>query len=614
MCGIAGLVGFPQHEQKQAIHQMVHAMGHRGPDASGIASDQLMTFGHTRLAVIDLKADSDQPFLSKDKRFTLVYNGEIYNYQQLKSELVEYNFQTNSDTEVVLASYLKWGESCLSKFNGMFAFAIWDKCEQSLFLARDRMGIKPLYYDNSRELIFASEIRTILSSGLADNKVHAASIEEFLTYQTVHPPNTIIENIKQIKPGHYGIYKNGSLKEFCYWKPTTSGECGGKDKNTISSEIRNLLYEAVERRMVSDVSIGAFLSGGIDSSIIVAAMSGISARPIDTFTLAFDQKEYDESYYSALVSKKFNTRHRQMRLKPHMLLDELPGALDAMDSPAGDCLNSYFISRFAKINGLTVALSGLGGDELFAGYPVFSQLHKISRSGYWSLPPSVRKLSAAIMPSVIEPGKKERLKQLLIQEKGTLKDLYPIFRMIYSRGQLGKVLHLTEGFSNSCFEEALRNASQFPMISKISMVEIMTYTQNVLLRDLDSMGMAHSLEARVPFLDHELIEYMMMVPDNFKEPFGTKRLLIDAFKGMLPGEVIHRKKQGFTFPWESLIRTDLQHFCNEQLSSLENYHYFNMSGVIDKWEKFKSGDRSVSWSQIWLLVVLSKWMNTYARG
>jgi len=611
MCGIAGIVGRGFEFENHPINKMASQLIHRGPDATGYYIQDDIALGHTRLSVIDLSENANQPFLTQDQRYTIVYNGEIYNYRELRTKIPEYEFRSNSDTEVVLAAYFKWGVDCLSRFNGMFAFAIWDSYDKTLFVARDRMGIKPLYYCHNDHFIFGSEIRSLISSGLIPKKTSYQSISEFLTYQTVHAPHTIVDKVFQLRAGNYGIVKNNTFEEHRYWSPTDNFKPNHKSIIDIQSDIKQLLFKSVEKRMISDVPLGAFLSGGIDSSAIVGVMSSLSDQAINTFSIGFDEKQFDESQYSSLIAKSFNTQHQQLKLSAQNLLDQLPNALAALDSPSGDFVNSYIVAQETKRHGLTVALSGLGGDELFAGYPVFRQYCKTQNAAFWFLNHSMRKFIAPLIASFATPHKKNRIKEMVSLKTPELNNLYPIFRKIHTENTLKSIIKVksSSGSPIGAILSKIDDINKFPPLSQLSIAEIETYSQNVLLRDADRMGMAHALEVRVPFFDHELVEYMLNIPDKFKEPVQSKRLLIDSLGGMLPKEITNRNKQGFTFPWEKWMKTELESFCDQQILALENFEVFNTQIIQNNWMKFKAGDKETHWSQIWLLVVLSHWMN-----
>ena len=612
MCGIAGIVGKSISDKEIRIRKMTERMSHRGPNADGHFVTNEVALGHKRLSIIDLSPDANQPFFSADNRYCLVYNGEIYNYQDVKAQLSDYPFQTKCDTEVLLAAYITWGAECLEKFNGMFAFAIWDAQLDELFVARDRLGIKPFYYSLENGFSFSSEIKSLLASDLMPRTIRQESVSEFLTYQTVHAPFTILNEIRQLKAGHFAYYKNDAFEETCYWSPDTSVRHSDATLEQTQSAIKDLLYTSVERRMISDVPLGAFLSGGIDSTAIVGMMSQLSDQSINTFSVVFDDKKYDESNYSNLASKLFQTDHQQIRLNPNNLLDYLPNALAAMDSPSGDGINSYIVSAETKRHGLTVALSGLGGDELFAGYPVFDQYPKIKNSPIWALPLSIRKSIARVLKMALQKHKQDRMTEILSSKNSDLINLYPIFRKIHSKNHLNQILKNTEQEENQ-ISELLRNfgsLNKLPHLSQLSVAEISSYTQNVLLRDADQMSMAHALEVRVPFFDHELVEYVLGVSDKFKSITSPKKLLTNSLDGLIPDEIIHRPKQGFAFPWENWMKNELNEFCYEQLSELENTGLFNMNPILSNWKKFNLGDTAIHWNQIWLLAVLNHWISS----
>ena len=391
MCGIAGIIDFSdKNNHSKHVHVMVDKLIHRGPNNNNVRQDGLIaSLGHTRLSIIDLDESSNQPMISEDSRYILVYNGEIYNFKDIKKKLHPYQFKTNSDTEVVLAAYLKWGKDCVKEFNGMFAFAIWDKSKKELFCSRDRLGIKPFYYYyQGNTFIFSSEVRPLISCPLVKTRLDKNRLHEYLTYQTVSSPNTILENIFCISPG-YNLQvseKNFQLEE--YWSIGNSITTNEDTYHQATKKIKNLFMESVEMQMISDVKLGAFLSGGIDSSAIVAAMSEISPDKVSTVSVNFDEIDYSEEKFSDLVAKKYNTDHHRIQLKAKDLLDFLPEALSAIDHPSGDGINTFIVSKVTKSRGINVALSGLGGDELFAGYNTFRRLQLISRNNWLKHIPS----------------------------------------------------------------------------------------------------------------------------------------------------------------------------------------------------------------------------------
>jgi asparagine synthase (glutamine-hydrolysing) len=370
MCGIAGIYQPPAgHDLPAILKEMGAALAHRGPDATGYLRENPMWMVHTRLSIIDTSAAGNQPMSDFSERYVIIYNGELYNYRELRAELPG-PWKSGSDTEVILAAYAAWGAECLHRFNGMFAFAIYDRSTKKLFVARDRLGIKPLYfYAKGNCFAFASEVRTLLRLPWMPRRIDKGGLINFLSYQTVYGESTLVEQVSMLGPGQYmEVTQEGhSIGTFWSLFECATEEAKSLDAAGIRKRVRELLSRAVARRMVSDVPVGAFLSGGIDSSAIVALMAQASEQPIDTFSVVFEDKRFDESPWSKMIAQKYNTRHHPILLKPSDFLDELPNALAAMDHPSGDGLNSYVVSKLTRAQGVKVALSGLGGDELFGG-------------------------------------------------------------------------------------------------------------------------------------------------------------------------------------------------------------------------------------------------------
>ena len=611
MCGIAGLVGpLDRTGSSEAIGRMIDAQKHRGPDASGEFLDDGIALGHTRLKIIDLSEAGAQPFVSPDGRYTMVFNGEIYNYKSIASELGDVQYKSDSDTEVLLHAFIKWGKDCLHRLNGMFALAIWDRETQELFIARDRLGIKPLYYFiEDDKLVFASEIRSLLASQLVPRKIDRSALVEYLTYHTVHAPRTLIKGINMLLPGYAGVYNGKDLHVAPYWDLLENRDQCGYTKRTAQTRVRQLLLESVERRLVSDVPIGAFLSGGIDSSALVGLMSEVSTDPIHTFSIAFDEEAYSEKKYADIVAKKFKTEHTSINLASSELLDSLPEILGSMDHPSVDGPNTYMVSKATKEAGITVAISGLGGDELFAGYPVFTQLPKLLRSRIMRSPQALREMVAWLGSGVLRSSKGKKALRLLKGER-SLSALYPEFRKVDAQDEISKILNDKIEQEHFAFDfltpDALLNENE--LLAAISHAEIRAYMQNVLLRDADQMSMAHALEIRVPFLDHKLVELAMGLGDDFKEPIFPKSSLVESLQGLLPDEIVHRKKMGFTFPWSTWVRQDLKELCDKNIRSLAEQIPFSGKELNGFWHGFLSGETACSWTQVWSLVVLNTWI------
>jgi asparagine synthase (glutamine-hydrolysing) len=379
MCGISGIARFTDKaECEKKVRTMNSLIAHRGPDAEGMWSNNHCVLGHRRLSIIDTSEAGNQPFQIDNGELVIVFNGEIYNYLELRKELEStHTFSTQTDTEVILAAYKKWGIDCVHHFFGMFAFALWDEKQEQLIIARDRLGVKPLYYaETAQGLVFASEIRAVLSTGWIERRIHSNALADYLRYQTVHAPQTVIEGVHMLMPGHRMIISSKGVQTERWWDLVDSRVKldGSESKESVHKHIHELLSSSVELRMRADVPFGAFLSGGIDSSIVVGLMSRTSSHPVNTFSITFQEQAYDESPYSELIAKRFNTRHTAIQLSAEHFLKMVPEALMAMDHPSGDGPNTYVVSKATRDAGVKMALSGLGGDEVFAGYDVFRRM------------------------------------------------------------------------------------------------------------------------------------------------------------------------------------------------------------------------------------------------
>jgi asparagine synthase (glutamine-hydrolysing) len=624
MCGITGIVGHQINNSNNhsAIKKMNDAIAHRGPNSEGVWNDEHCFLGHRRLSIIDLSEAGNQPFLSQDKRYIMVYNGELYNYKELKLELqraehgsknLPYIFRTNTDTEVILASYLRWGMDCVKRFNGMFAFAIWDTVDQKLVIARDRMGIKPLYYQfKNNVLLFASEIRALIHSGLIDKKINLKSVAEYIQYTTVHAPNTMIQDVFMLMPGHILELQNGNLKIQQYWNindfTKTKGDLSYKETCT---KVNELLTESVERRLVADVPFGAFLSGGIDSSAIVGLMSKVSSEKVQTFNVSFDEGEFSEAKYAKQIAAKFNTQHHEIKLTPNDFLKQLPEALAAMDHPSGDGPNSYIVSKATKNAGITMALSGLGGDELFAGYDIFKRYYELEKKGWLNIIPA-KGLAGKLLAAKKKSVQGDKTAEILALDTINGFNAYPINRKLFNQKDYAGLLK--ENYNADNFIKNVIKKSETDkqhLLSKVSLFEIQTYMQNILLRDADQMSMAVALEVRVPFLDYQLVEFALSVKDEYKYPHTQKKLLVDALGDLLPDNIVNRPKMGFVLPWKEWLKEDLKDFCEENIAQFSKRSFVNREAVLLIWNRFLNNDQKTTWSRVWHLVVLNHWINTH---
>jgi len=617
MCGINGIFGLEGLAQPEAIVKKMNGhLSHRGPDADGVFRAGNVVLGHRRLSIIDLSENANQPFHSADGRYTIVFNGEVYNFETIRKELGDYSFKTNCDTEVVLAAFILHGIDALKMFNGMFAFAVWDNQTGQLTIARDRMGIKPLYYHQSgQQIIFSSELRPILKSGVIQPKLSQKGLVDYLRYQTVHAPNTIIEGVHMLMPGRVLRITDNEVKEDVWWDMRLDYQKDtGLPKEKIKSKISDLLFESVSKRTIADVPYGAFLSGGIDSSAIVGMMSKMSDIQINTFSVVFDEAEFSEAVYARQIAKQFGTIHKEIPVTPADFLDLLPDALSAMDHPSGDGPNTYVVSKVTKEAGVTMALSGLGGDELFAGYDLFKRCVSLSdKKWLMSFPPYLRRPLGNIYKK-IKPGiSSDKIAATLNLDYLDLEYIYPLMRQVLLDDQISNVtgiadLPMNEVFRISSGIDFNHPGFEMPYLSRISYMEINSYMQNVLLRDSDQMSMAHALEIRVPFLDHNLVEFVLGIDDKTKYPSSPKRLLIESLDGLLPDNIVNRPKMGFTFPWAHWMKNELKDFCQGNINSMKDRSYIEGSNLDKLWNSFLKGDPRVSWSRLWYLIVLENWI------
>lgn len=609
MCGISGIIGIPNNHQM--IEAMCSAMQHRGPDATGTFVENDVALGHVRLSIIDLSNGANQPFNDNDNRYVMVFNGEIYNYEHVRKQ-IDYNWRTHSDTEVILAAYIKWGKDCLKYLNGMFAFAIWDKVDKTLFMARDRVGIKPFYYaliDNV--LIFGSEIRTLLSTNLIERKIDHLGLYEYLNRIAVKTPRTILKDIFQLLPGHYAEFKEGKFTSTAYWNLLKPIQKVNVPENFEIAKIKTLdLFEqSIKRRMVADVKVGAFLSGGIDSSAVVAAMARNSANPVQTFSIIFDEKEFDESEYARMIAEKYNTNHTEIKLRPEMLIEELPNFFKDMDSPTVDGINTYLVSKLVKQTGIKVVLTGLGGDELFAGYKNFSRWANYKKK-QWLYENFITKSALKIVSLFYKNRAIMKILDLQSSGKVGLAEFYNNSRSIYLKKELEELLDKPKGADDNNWIDLKSDVFKtVPTLSQYSIGEMSNYTLDILIKDTDQMSMAWALEVREPFFDYEFIEYILGVPDAFKYDKETpKHLFVKALGNYIPSEIVYRPKKGFSFPWDYWMRNELKGYCEEAINGLENRKLFKPDSLKKYWNKFLSNDKTITWSHIWAFVVLENWM------
>ena len=624
MCGIVGIVGKKASVSREVLERATQSLAHRGPDDGGtillretVPAQVEIGLGNRRLAILDLSPLGHQPMQDAETGNWIVYNGEIYNFHDVRRELEELGatFLSHSDTEVLLKAYARWGEACLKKFRGMFAFALWDAARKRLFLARDPMGIKPLYYAQvGPYFVFASEVRTILGTGLVPRVLDQAGLLNYLTYGSAYDPHTLIEGVRALPAGHSLTWEDGKLSEREYWDLVggvdldSGGDVGG------DGGLKAVLEEAVRLQLVSDVPVGVFLSGGIDSSALVSILSREGITP-ETFSIVFAEAEFSEAQYSRAVAQKFKTNHHEIRVEQADVLECIPEALRAMDLPTMDGVNTYFVSREARRAGAKVALSGLGGDEVFAGYAAFRSVPKMERfaESWKHIPGFLRTPLTALYNAVSRDSDQKRKLLSLAMDNGRGVHPYFLTRMLFTPKQSDGLFpgaHESAQEAGISQRSALQRAMNLDPVNRVSYLESRCYMLNTLLRDADFMSMSQGLEVRVPLIDHWLARTVLALPGASKVNHTPKKLLVEALAGSLPDEIVHRPKRGFTLPFERWMREELRCEIEPALQS-ERIKTGPLGGLLDGervhgvWKDFLS--QEVSWSRPWALHVLERW-------
>ena len=647
MCGICGEIDFSKGIKTEPITRMCDVLVHRGPDDEGMVffrgnqyyevkrSFQMVSknegfevgLGHRRLSIIDLSEDAHQPMSNENGTIWIVYNGEIYNFQNLRKELEEkgHLFKSKSDTEVILHAYEEWDVDCLNRFRGMFAFAIWDSKLKRLFMARDRLGEKPLvYFNKNGQFVFASEIKALLQIPGVERKVNNSGLHHYLTYQYVPSPDTIFEGIKKLPPAHYLLYdRNGNIRIERYWKLNfNSRQKNHADVQEFSDLIRTELEESVKLRLISDVPLGAFLSGGIDSSLIVGMMGKLSGKPVKTFSIGFEEKDFDELIYAKLVSDHFATEHHEFVVRPNAI-EILPKLIWHYNEPFADssAIPTYYLANVTK-NYVKVVLTGDAGDENFAGYKRYLWSKWVAL--FIKIPGKIRRELIPTFLRVISYSHwKEKTLNRLIDFMESLSDdqvrnyaeQIKIFNAkekgdIYTEDlvkNLGKKNPLD--FLTKKYEEAETD----DLLGKLLYVDINSYLPEDLLVKMDIATMANSLEARIPFLDHKFMELVAGIPSQLKMKGSmTKFILKKSFSDLLPEAILKRKKMGFGVPVSRWFKKELKEYIYEILmdSRTLNRGYFRREGIERLLDEHITSRYDHS-AKIWALLILEIWFRVF---
>jgi len=623
---------------------MTAAMRHRGPDDEGFFAGNPrapgLALGMRRLSIIDL-AGGHQPIWNETKDVTVVFNGELYNYRDLRERLslCGHRFATQSDTEILVHAWEEWGEDSLTELRGMFAFALLDlrgryATAPILFLARDPLGIKPLYYTQTPDgFAFASEVRALLASGAVPKRLSQDAVTAYLLFGSVSEPVTLIEGVFSLPPGHRMLLhvpeRRRTPRARPWWDPTISPAARDtrkpRDLSSAAKKLRPLLEDAVRKHLIADVPVGLFLSSGLDSGAI-AALAAQARHGIESFTLTFPGTAFDEAELAGLTAKRFKTKHTEVPLSGESILARLDEALAALDQPTMDGINTYFVSWAAKQVGLKVALSGLGGDELFAGYPTFADTPRLARliRSAWFVPAPLRRMTAslvAVLASRQRSPDAARKTGAAWAYPDALPHPYYFVRTLFPPGQLERIIEprfrpSTVGADGvtleptwlGWLERTADEARKLEPVAGISWLEMRTYMPSTLLRDTDSVSMARSLEVRVPLLDTPLVEFVGSLPDAARRRRGAmKALLMEALGDLLPRETLAQRKRTFTLPWEEWLRGPLRARIEASFADPAPplASYLRQGGVRSVWTDFLA--RETTWSRPWSLYVLNEW-------
>jgi asparagine synthase (glutamine-hydrolysing) len=629
MCGI---VGFHTEHKKdrddlyRRIYNMTSCLKHRGPDGEGFYVGDNVALGHRRLSIIDL-ATGQQPIFNEDKSKCVIFNGEIYNYKEIKDDLIQkgHIFTSASDTETIIHAFEEWGEDCVAKLRGMFAFCIWDSKADKMLLARDRLGEKPLFFAHyNGNFVFSSEMKSILADPHFDRTLDEEALSSYFTFSYIPAPLTIYKNIKKLLPGHLLIYEKGRLRTQRYWElffePNRK-----KSEDEFIGEFMELLDESVRSQLMSDVPLGAFLSGGIDSSTVVALMSRANEEPVNTFTIGFGGNIGgfdDERKYARLVAERYNTNHRE-----HEVLPAFEGLLEkivrSFDEPFADdsTIPSYFVSQLARKN-VTVALSGLGGDEMFCGYERYLGFRM---SQYYNRVPGI--IRESVIRRLIEGMPESSSGNYAVNH---MKRFVRSASSPYAQRYLGFVSKINKKYRDdffcergnhySGFDEAEKryidifdNAPADDPLNKVFYCDIKTYLPEDILACTDRLSMHHSLEVRVPFLDFKLVEYCATIPPEMKIKWLRKKYLLKKGTcGLLPKAVVNHKKQGFVGPMTRWLQTNLKELTLSKLSkkNLKRHGLLNENTVERILTDHYSG-KEINDTLIWSLIIFQTWHDLY---
>ena len=638
MCGIVGQYNFgvsagPEaaERDRERVAQMRDRIAHRGPDDAGLwqSADGRVVLGHRRLSIVDLSAAGHQPMSNEDGGLWITFNGEIYNHAELRRNLRlddRHQFRSRTDTEVIVHLFEEQGLEALRAIDGMFAFGLWDARARRMLLVRDRMGKKPLYYTVAAgRLLFASEIKALLAHPDVARRLDLTALDQYLSFSNVPAPRTMFEGIRKLPAGHYlSCDERGSLRVERYWSPLDGPTWSPTvDPREAVERVRELVKEAVRKRLMADVPVGAFLSGGLDSSTNVALMSRLTSTPLSTFTIEFTgfgaAENFHDVPFARQVASMFGCRHTEVQVTAEEARSYLPEMVVQQDEPLGDpaCLPMHFVSRAAHQAGIKVVLVGEGSDEVFCGYPNFPALLELHR-GRWSqlrrLPRVVRRALKAGAQLAGAPGGRVDVLRRAAEDEPLYMGLDVVFfdwekERLYDGAGRSLVRRKAADTVRAYYDEILERHPGADFSQQMSYVELRNRLPELLLMRVDKFSMAHSLEARAPFLDHELATYALSLPASLKmNGTRTKAVLKDAAREWLPAEIVERPKQGFRVPLPEWLRGELAPWAEELLrgSALRELDLFDFDEILGMWRRHQQGGLDHSFD-LWCLINLSGW-------
>jgi len=624
VCGIAGLISRPEEAVEAGdVHRMCQTIVHRGPDDEGIYTNGPVGLGMRRLSIIDLSG-GHQPIHNEDKTVWLVFNGEIYNFPELRRELEArgHKFYTNSDTEMIVHLYEEMGPDCVKKLRGMFAIALYDERKRSLLLARDRLGKKPLQYAlHEGRLLFGSEIKTILAIAPELAEVDSEGLLQYFYFGYIPDPYTAFSRIRKLPPGHLMEYSNGKVEIRQYWDVPEYGTHPAMSEEECLQELERRLGEAVRMRLISDVPLGVLLSGGVDSSIVVALMARVSSGPVKTFSIGFRAEQFNEAEYARLVAERFSTEHHELVLDPN-LEETLVYLAGMLEEPFGDSsmLPTYYVSKMAREH-VTVALSGDGGDELFAGYDRY--LVAMERRKFDHVPRWLGQLYREQLHDRIPAGMygKNLAWNASLSPRDRYLDGVSYFpalhreKGLFTREFVDSAKNLPDPLRQ--WQEYYDTAPAADTLSRLMYLDIKTYLTGDILTKVDRMSMATSLEVRVPMLDHEFVEWVSSLPVDWKFRTGTRKYILKKLAERLgiPSELLHRRKQGFQLPLVDWMRSEMKDQFLRVLLEPRTLQrgYFKPEAVRALVDEHARGRRNRS-GMLWRMLVLELWHRNFLES